>query len=189
MNSGTFSAYLNTTPHLRRRYLLVTVLLLLTFACAPTIFAQDDDTDPAPPPLKLVPKADLSQLSEESNLKNRAKLTLTLMEGHLVLAERMSTGSDPKGAFRELGFFQALMEDSLFVLEKNDLSSGKTLDALRKFEIGLRAFMPRLETVRRDLPLDCNEYVHKLMASLRDVRAKAIDPMFSDNVVKTKNDR
>ena len=112
-----------------------------------------------------------------------------MMETHLDTAETLSTGNDPKGAFAQLGAFRALMEDTLDFLEKRDLSSTKTLDALRKFEIGLRAFMPRLETVRRDLPLNCDEYVHKLMARLRDVRAKAIDPMFSDNVVKVKNDR
>lgn len=190
MNNGTFSASSKVTPHWRRYYLAAIPLLLLISFAAPSIFSQEDDTDAAAPPLKLVPKAEVSQLSAESDLKGRAKLTLSLMEDHLAVAERLSTsGGDAKGAFRELGVFQALMEDSLAFLEKNDLSSGKTLDALRKFEIGLRAFMPRLETVRRDLPLNCDEYVHKLMTSLRDVRAKAIDPMFSDNVVRVKDDR
>jgi len=189
VNSGTFSAFLNYTPHPRRRYTLAIILLLTACFGAPALLAQEDDTEAAPPPLTLVPKSELTELSQQSDLKTRTKLTLTMMETHLDTAETLSTGNDPKGAFAQLGAFRALMDDTLYFLEKRDLSSGKTLDALRKFEIGLRAFMPRLETVRRDLPLNCDEYVHKLMARLRDVRAKAIDPMFSDNVVKVKNDR
>jgi hypothetical protein len=80
--------------------------------------------------------------------------------------------------------FEALMDDSVTYLAKKDNDSNKVLDALRKLEIGLRTFMPRLETIRRLLPLNCDDYVRKLMKNLRDARAKAVDPMFSDNVVK-----
>ncbi|MBV9242493.1 MAG: hypothetical protein JO314_10845, partial [Acidobacteria bacterium] len=109
-------------------------------------------------------------------------------DGHIAAAEKLSTAQDPTGAFKQLGMFEGLMDESLTYLEKNDLTQNKTLDALRKLEIGLRAFMPRLESIRRILPLNCDDYVRKLMKNLRDARAKAVDPMFSDNVVKMNGD-
>jgi hypothetical protein len=151
-------------------------------------FSQVDDPDGAPPPVKLIPKIEKDQLSAESNLKDRTKLTLSFMDGHLAAAERLSTAGDATATFKELGSFEALMDDSLAFLQKNDPNSGKVLDSFRKLEIGLRAFMGRLEGVRRDLPLECDEYVRSLMHNLREARAKAVDPLFSDNVVKTPGD-
>ncbi|MFL6374609.1 MAG: hypothetical protein ACJ73D_08095 [Pyrinomonadaceae bacterium] len=170
----------------RRNIILALMSMCISLAIAPAIFAQDDDTDAAPPPIAIVPKNDKAELASEATLKDRAKISLTLMDGHIAAAEKLSNEHDPNGAFKELGMFEGLMDDSVTYLAKNDTNNGKTLDALRKLEIGLRAFMPRLETIRRILPMNCDDYVRKLMAHLRDARDRAIDPMFSDNVVKPR---
>lgn len=153
-----------------------------------TIRAQNDEPDAAPPPIKLVPKDDKEHLAGEPNIKERTKVALTLMDFHLTAAEKHSASGDATAAFRELGNFEALIDDSLAYLNHEDVNNGKVLDAFRKLEIGLRPFMARLEGVRRVLPLECDEYLRSLMQNLRDARAKAVDPLFSDNVVKTPGD-
>ena len=171
-----------------RNVVLALICLCISLIVIPSAFAQDDDTDAAPPPIKAVPKTEKDTLASEGSLKDWTRTSLTLMDNHIAAAEKLSNEHNPDAAFRELGIFEALMDDSVTFLEKKDTNNGKTLDALRKLEIGLRAFMPRLETIRRILPLNCDDYVRKLMGSLRDARAKAVDPMFSDSVVKPRGD-
>jgi hypothetical protein len=175
-----------SASNLRRNVFLLFLALFLLAFFVPALLAQDDDADAAPPPIKALPKPEKDELAGEPSLKDRTKISLELMDGHIAAAERLSDQHDPNGAFKQLGIFEALMDDSVGYLVKNDTNSNKTLDALRKLEIGLRAFMPRLETIRRILPLNCDDYVRKLMKNLRDARAKAVDPMFSDSVVKPK---
>ena len=170
---------------IHRRVILAFICVCMALVVVPSLFAQDDDdTDAAPPPIKVVPITEKDELASEPSLKDRTRVSLTFMDGHIAAAERLSNDHDPNGAFKELGNFEALMDDSVTFLAKRDTNNGKTLDALRKLEIGLRGFMPRLETIRRILPLNCDDYVRKLMKNLRDARAKAVDPQFSDNVVK-----
>lgn len=184
--SITRSSQTASAPDLRRHVLLVLLALILTTCFAPALLAQEDDTDAAPPPIKAVPKPEKDELAAEPSLKDRTKVSLEFMDGHIAAAEKLSDQHDANGAFKQLGMFEALMDDSVGYLVQKDPNSNKTLDALRKLEIGLRAFMPRLETIRRILPLNCDDYVRKLMKNLREARAKTVDPMFSDSVVKPK---
>jgi len=170
---------------IHRNVILALISICISLVIVSPAYCQDDDTDAAPPPIKAVPKPEQDELASEPSLKDRTRTTLTLMDSHIAAAERLSNSKDPNGAFKELGMFEALVDDSVTFLEKKDTNNGKTLDALRKLEIGLRGFMPRLETIRRILPLNCDEYVRRLMGHLREARAKAVDPMFSDSVVKT----
>jgi hypothetical protein len=172
------------TPNLRLTLLIATCFLSLLIVASPAIAQEDDDADAAPPPVKAVPKPEKDELAAEASPKERTKVTLDFMNGHIAAAEKLSNDHNASAAFKELGMFEALMDDSVTYLAKKDNDSNKVLDALRKLEIGLRTFMPRLETIRRLLPLNCDDYVRKLMKNLRDARAKAVDPMFSDNVVK-----
>ena len=175
-----------TEQRIHRNVILALICLCISLVIIPSVFAQEDDTDAAPPPIKAVPKTETDELAAVPTLKDRTKTSLELMDGHIAAAEKLSDEHDPNGAFKQLGMFEALMDDSVSYLSKTDTNSNKTLDALRKLEIGLRAFMPRLETIRRILPLNCDDYVRHLMKNLREARAKAVDPMFSDSVVKTK---
>ncbi len=184
MNKSINRSSLRTAPDLRRASLILIIAFLLTLCFAPAVLAQDDDIDAAPPPVKAMPTTEKNELAAEPTLKDRTRTSLELMDGHIAAAEKLSNDHDPNGAFKQLGMFEALMDDSVTYLSTKDTNNNKTLDALRKLEIGLRAFMPRLETIRRILPLNCDDYVRKLMKNLRDMRAKAVDPMFSDSVVR-----
>lgn len=149
--------------------------------------AQDDLLDTAPPPLKIVAKDDRQKLDAEDDIKDRVSLALKMMDARLDSAELHSTNKNFDTMFRELGFFHALVDDSVTFLEKKDTNSKKVLDTFKKLEIGLRGFIPRLETVRRELPLRYEDYVRHLMKFVREARARSIDPMFGDSVVKTKD--
>ena len=145
--------------------------------------AQDDAPDLAPPPLKAVSKDERSRLDAQGDQKSRTKLALEMMQARISNAERLATGEDFDGVFRELGGFQGLMDNSLEWLNKNGDGSGKTLDNYKRIEIALRGFAPRVEAIRRDVPLRYEDYIRRLLMYLRDARAKAIEPLFSDTVV------
>jgi len=157
---------------------LVTCHLSLVTAAS----AQDDDL--APPPLRTVTKEERIALEAQSDVKARTKLALIYMTGHLATAEALNTKREYDAMFRELGGFQGLLDNTLIYLMAGDKTSSKVLDNLKRFEISLREFMPRLEIIHRELPLRYEEYVRKLIAFVRNARTKALDPLFSDTVVK-----
>lgn len=152
-----------------------------------SVSAQDDPNEIAPPPLKAVSKDEKTRLLEAPDVKAHTKLALDMMNSRLVSAEKLSAANDFEGMFRELGYFHGLMENGLDFLIKRDTGAGKVLDNFKRLEIGLRGFVPRLETIRRELPPRFEDYVRKLIISVRDTRAKAVDPMFSDTVTQKPN--
>lgn len=164
------------------------LLLTFHFSLFTTVSAQDDPPEIAPPPLKIVSKAERSRLDAKiAELKDRTKLSLELMDLRLDAAEKFAGGQQFEAMFAELGSFQALMDDSLDYLNRRHTGSDKkVLDNFKRIEIGLRAFTPRIETIRRELPLRYDDYVRKLMKFVRDARTKATEPLFSDSVVPTR---
>jgi hypothetical protein len=151
-------------------------------------FAQSAaaQVDLAPPPLKVIPKADRERLEAKTDIKDRTKLTLELMTERLSTAERLAAAEDFDNMFRELGIFNGLIDNSLEFLNKRDNGKGKVLDNYKRLEIGLRAFMPRLETIRREVPMRYEDYVNTVMKAVRDARSKATEPMFSDSIVPAR---
>lgn len=151
-----------------------------------SVFAQDDSLDTAPPPLKLMSREERKKLDAETDLKDRTKLALQLMNIRLGTAERLSSDGNFDAMFRELGVFHALVDDSIAFLEKRSVDNGKLLDTLKRLEIGLRGYIPRLESIRREIPVRYEDYVRKLMKFVREARSRAIDPMFGETVIQTK---
>jgi hypothetical protein len=147
-----------------------------------SVLAQDDDL--APPPLRTVTKEERISLEAQSDVKARTKLALDYMTDHIAAAEALNEKHDFDAMFRELGGFQGLLDNTLIYLTAGDKNSHKVLDNLKRFEIGLREFMPRLETIHRELPFRYEDYVRRLIAFVRNARTKALDPLFSDTVVK-----
>ncbi len=164
-------------------YSLFTIFL---FTFHLSVSAQDDPPTLAPPPLKIISKHELSRLDAETDLKTRTKLILELMTGRLATAERLRTGDDFDGVFRELGVFHGLMDNGIAYLQRRDTGSGKVLDNFKRIDIALRAFVPRLETLRRDLPQSHEDYVRKLLIYVREARTKATEPLFADTVVPNR---
>lgn len=155
---------------------------LFTISCSLiTVSAQDDDL--APPPLKLITKEDRKRLDSVPDLKERTKLAVDMMRLRIDAAERRNTANDFDGIFRELGYFRAVLDYSLAFLEKQDLNENKSLDNYKRLELSLRAVLPRIETIRRELPLRYEEYVRDLITYIREARNKAIEPMFDDTVL------
>jgi|CXWL01.1.fsa_nt_gi hypothetical protein len=160
---------------------------ILHFAFCISGFAQDDEV--APPPLKVFSKEERSRLDAKSDLKDRTKLALELMDLRLDAAEKFAAGQEFEPMFRELGSFHALMDESLEFLGHRDTgSNGKVLDNFKRLEIGLRGFSPRIETIRRELPIRYDDYVRKLMKYVRDARTRAVDPLFGETVIKPKSE-
>ena len=166
------------------------VLFLLGFSAFVTISAlaqpptEDEDFDPnaAPPPVKVVSNSERSQLDSKQDLKDRTKLALALMSTRLSKAEELNAKGEFTELYNELGGFHALMDDTLEFLEGAPRKD-KTLDNLKRFEMTLRSFAPRLGLIRRELPSEYDHYVRSLIRYLRDARSKAIEPLFGDTVV------
>jgi len=145
--------------------------------------AQIDGDDTAPPPLKFVTKADLAKLEATTDVKKRTQTALDLMSERLKMAETLGTQDQLDEMYKELGGFHGIMDNTLAFLDSSDKSRGKVLNNYKKFEMGLRQFRPRLELIRRDIPVRYEAYVRNLIVYLREARAKAVEPLFSDSVV------
>ena len=171
---------------LRLGLLAACVIFLLHLGVGVTE-GQTEEQDIAPPPLKFVSKEELAQLNIVTDVKKRTKLALLLMSGRLTQAETFHTQEQLDDMFKQLGGFHGLMDNTLAFLDGSDKVSGKVLNNYKRFEIGLREYRPRLELIRRDLPLRYEFYVRNLIKYLRDARAKAVEPLFSDTVVPNKN--
>ncbi|MEO6334022.1 MAG: hypothetical protein ABIO91_03490 [Pyrinomonadaceae bacterium] len=161
--------------------LLGVLVILICSAAALGQGVIDDDL--APPPLKLLTQEEKSRLGSEVEVKRRTKLALELMDTRLKQAETHHTSENYDQMFIQLGGFHGLMDNMLDFLNKGDKDSGKVLNNFKRFEIGLRNFMPRLQMVRNDLPIRYELYVRNLIKSLRTARARAIEPLFDDTVL------
>jgi archaellum component FlaC len=159
---------------------------LFLFCFCVTTFAQEEQMpdDVAPPPLYIISKQEKSSLDAETDISERTKLSLELMETRLKNAEDLTARNLYGEMSNELGSFNALMDNTLFFLNKNDNGHGKVLNNYKRLELSLRKFMTRLELIRRELPFKFEFYVRKLIKSVRETRSKAVEPMFSDTVVR-----
>ena len=170
-----------------QRFTLLKFLILsftFTFFVSADVSAQElAPTDIAPPPLKILAKGEKDQLDAESDIKKRTKLALDLMDARLKKAEEFDTQNQFVEMYNELGKFHALIDYTLGFLNSNNMNNGKSLNNIKRFEIGLRAYPPRLEAVRRNLPIKYEKYVRSLIQSIRDTRSKAVENFFADTVV------
>ncbi|HRJ90313.1 MAG TPA: hypothetical protein PLN05_03630 [Pyrinomonadaceae bacterium] len=167
------------------RYAVFVLSASVLFVSAFQLNAQTPaEIDTAPPPLKVISKSERDELSSSKGVKERTKTALEFMDVRLKNAELANSRGDLDTAFAELGAFHALMDDTLSFLGSNDKFKGRVLDNFKRFEIGLRRFTPRLELVRRELPLTHEFYVRSLLKQLRDARTKATEPLFGETVLR-----
>lgn len=173
------------TSDLRRSalsLLLVSLLAAAAFAQPPEDEDIDFDPNAAPPPVRAMSDIERDQLAAEQGLKDRTKLALALMSSRLSKAEEFNAKEDYAAMYNELGGFHALMDDTLAFLESAPRKD-KTLNNLKRFEMTLRSFAPRLAMIRREIPLEYDHYIRVLLKYLRDARSKAIEPLFGNSVV------
>lgn len=151
---------------------------------AATVSAQEIEAgDIAPPPLKILSKAEKSQLDETPDIKKRTILALALMEARVKKAEELDAQNEFEQMYEQLGGFHALIDYTLGFLNRNNNGSRGNLNNFKRFEIGLRTFPPRIEVVRRELPIKYESYLRSLLKIIRDTRSKAVEPFFSDSVI------
>ncbi len=189
----TFSAYFrNRIKYIFPRFsvlrspfsVLMLVCLFFSACFLPTvIFAQDEiPSDVAAAPEKTLSEAEKKAL-EIKDVKKRAKLSIELMETRLRTAEMLVQVPKFQDALKEIGAYQGLLEDAFSFLEQNDLKSEKVQDNFRNLELVLRKQMTRLELIRREMSYKYGWHVQKLMKFVREIRAKAVEPLFSDTVM------
>lgn len=171
------------------------VLMFIAALCLPvSVPGQDNrpDTsfppDAEPPPLKVISKEERDQLNKQTSLKKRTILSLKLMDARLQNAENNGARRDYREMFKELGRFHALVDNALFYLNRNNTGNGKVLNNFKRLEIGLREFLPRLELIRRELPVSYEFYVRTLILDVRETRRKAVDPLFGNTVLPNDSD-
>jgi hypothetical protein len=176
---------------LRGERLVFLFFLLFTFAFLLPLQAlaqpPEGPKDAEPPPLKLLSKSEKMQLDAVTEVKERTMLAITLMDARIKAAENFNGQEAYPEMFTELGGFHALVDNTLYFLNRNDDGKRKILMNFKKFEISLRSYLARLENIRRELPLKYEFYVRGLIKNIRDARTKAVEPLFDDTVVPTKN--
>ncbi|PYT01015.1 MAG: hypothetical protein DMF63_04960 [Acidobacteria bacterium] len=161
--------------------------LLLVFAAVGLARSQSViDDDLAPPPVRVMSPDEKSRLAAEVEIKRRTKLALELMDLRLKQAEKLDAAENYDPMYIELGAFHGIMDNTLEFLNKSDKESGKVLNNFKRFEIGLRAFIPRLEFMRHDMPIKYEHYLRSLGKSIRAARSKAVENLFDDTVVPDK---
>jgi hypothetical protein len=75
------------------------------------------------------------------------------------------------------------MKDTLNFLQENSSSKG-ILRNFKRFEIGLREFMPRLGNLKRVFPYSHSYHVVKLIGFVRDTRETAQDHFYATTVIE-----
>jgi len=170
------------------RFRVATFLLLTAYCLLLTAAAQPEQRFPetAPPPLKILSKSEKSQLEAVTDIKERTKLAIELIEARLLKAEGFGQKEEYAQMFTELGGFHALVENTINFLNANNNNSGKVLNNFKRVELSLRKYITRLELIRRDLPIRYELYVRQLVKQIREARTKAVEPLFDDTVVPNK---
>ena len=143
---------------------VVPICFVLLFVFVFTSAAQTPELDdPAPPPMRKISKGERDQLNAQPQTKKRIEVALQLMEGRIKKAEELRTAENFDAMFLELGGFHGLMDNTLDLITRENRRTGKALNYFKKYEFGLRSFTPRLELIRRDLPLRYDPYVLRLL--------------------------
>ncbi len=160
------------------------VLAIQVFSAAVQAQVPDDLDEGLPPPLRVMSKDEKARLDLDREIKSRTKLALEFMTSRLAAAEKELSASNFDEMMANLGGFEALLDNHLEFMTRNDNDSGRVLDNFKRFEIGLRSFIPRIETIRRELPDRFERLVRNVGKYLREARTRALEPMFSDTVLR-----
>ena len=166
-------------------FFLTAVFCLTSFVIGQETLSpeQQDDNELAPPPVISLSSEEKSQLSGESDIKRRTQLCLLLADARLRTAEEATARLDYQSALTALGSYQAIIENHIKFLEKNNFNAGKARDNFRRMDITLRSYTPRIETIRRTTPFEFAVHLKSFLNFTRDARTRALDSFFSDTVL------
>ena len=170
-------------PVCSRAFFTGCILFVATTFALNSVARAQEPTDAAPPPLKMLSKSEKQDLNSKLDPKQRTALALDMMSKRLGSAEKFRADENFSLMYAELGGFHALMDDTISFLLSTNSKEGKQLNSLKKFEMGLRTYIPRLEAMRQDLPVTFDPYLKTLLKNIDDVREKAMAPFFSNTVI------
>ena len=161
--------------------------LLAALLCAVClgVAARAQTVEPADtaPPKKYVPAALKSQLAATKSVKDRVKLTLTLLDERLQAADGYTSSENFSAAGNELGIYQALVDDVIHFLRFSGSDNNRTRDLFKRVELALRSHVIRLETIRRVTPSEEAVHIRSCIEFVREARGRALDAFYDDDSV------
>jgi len=165
------------------------LILLLAIFYVPVINGQESrvQEQPAPPPLKIISRAERSQINESKDAKARVQRTLVLALVHLAEAEARTSEHDYPAAAAGAGRYWALVEDVFSFLKTMKKDSNKTRDLYKRVELALRAHGPRLSAIRRGTPLEYSVWIREIEDFARDGRTEALNSFYGHTVFRDKS--
>lgn len=171
----------------QRWFLLAQVIAVC--AIPASVFAQPRTPHlPAPPPMRFVSRDERSQLTAAKDFKTRLRATIDLAEGHLARAEGCTSLKKFDQASEELGRYLGLIDDARLVLGGLDRNKNSTRDLYRRFDIALRAHVPRLAVMRRTTPADYATHIKAAEEFARDTRTEALESFYGHSVLREDSD-
>lgn len=161
-------------------------LACVAFAHAASLSARaqnPNDEDTAPPPLKRLAQEDKTKLNAARDARERTKLSIELSDERLRRAAQLTGQKDYDAAATELGFYQAIIGDALKYLEQDKTPNNRQRDLFKRLELTLRAQAPRIETIRRDTPVEYAKNIKTVYDFARNARAEALDVFYGNTVL------
>ncbi len=144
-----------------------------------SIFGQEPKMDEfAPAPKVEISKDEQKKLDGESDIKKRTIMSLEMAEFRLKSAESLSDQQKYSELLGELGAYQFFVQDALEFLNKKNDDSKKVRDNFKRLEISLRQQSPRIEGLRRNTPYEFGFHIETLGKLIRELRSKALEPLF-----------
>ena len=134
--------------------------------------------------MRLVSRAEHSELSATNNPKARVKATITLAEAHLARIETLTDQKEFEEASAELGSYLGLIADLRSFLASMDADKGSTRDLFRHMEITVRAHLPRLAVLRRSTPVTYATHIKVAEEYIKDTRAAVLDSFYGGTVLR-----
>ena len=134
--------------------------------------------------MRFVSRDERSQLTATKDSKARLRATIELAEIHLGRAEESTLLKRFDQASEEVGRYLGLIDDARVVLGALDRNKNSTRDLYRRFDIALRAHVPRLAVLRRTTPADYAGHIKAAEEFARDARTEALDSFYGHSVLR-----
>lgn len=164
---------------------------VFALACGEALAQQQDSAKQhgeelnAPPPMRYLPDDVRKQLEAERDPKARMRLSLDLAEQRLDRVAEQANSEHFVAATGELGIYEAIVQDTVHFLQAANpgRASSKLRDLCKHVDITLRAHIPRLETIRRELPSQHAVYLRDAIEFVREERDLALNAFYDDTVI------
>ena len=138
----------------------------------------------APPPLKIIPRAEREQLEAAREDKARIKLTIELAESHLARVETNTASQQFDAAAAEAGMYWALIDDAFKYMKSMERDDNRRRDNYKRLELALRAHGPRWSSIRRGTPSEYAVWIKETEDFARNGRTEALNSFYGHTVLR-----